>query len=424
LICQLEKQLPNLGREQIRQLLAQLERADWSDANWYSLTTPLGGAELPKQIAQKGFRDEAIALLKSALKHSPEEHKAKLMAQLTELTGKLPEQPRGEEAKSGKEWLLWAQLAWIANRLEEAKQAALQALKLGVALEDQAEALRILAQVDPELALGQISERLSNFLVTQPNTDPPNHLVMLADVLFQIAEKRKELAAKVLPLLERACKFSEGMMVNRFYELALVHFWAGNNWQGIATLFEPLDKGKYQRNLGKVMGAIVRADVPEGTRREIARHLSSYLKNRKVPLSLIADELGNVRELNMLGMFDPKTRQMVVSVAIDGLVELARVLKECLEAAEGVVPRKFLEETLWKVKGFAVATKPFSQECLLPDEVAEAWWELFEAAFRKASMTSGDEKSLKQWLKRFWIEFPDLHFSQTVWFERLKKLAE
>lgn len=83
----------------------------------------------------------------------------------------------------------------------------------------------------------------------------------------------------------------------------------------------------------------------------------------------------------------------------------------------------FLEQTLWQVKRFAITAKQFSQERLL-DEVANAWWGLFEAAFNKAVKASGDEKSLKQWLRQLWIERPDTDFSKTIWFERLKKLAE
>ncbi len=126
----------------------------------------------------------------------------------------------------------------------------------------------------------------------------------------------------------------------------------------------------------------------------------------------------------MLGSFNPQTRQPIVNVAFDSLVELAQILRQRVEAAEGIVPREFLEQTLWQVMRFAVTTKPFSQERLLPEEVTEAWWKLFEAAFHKAVKTSGDAKSLKQWLRQFWIERPDTAFSKTVWFERLKKLAE
>jgi len=98
LICQLRERLPQIDREQLRQLISQLEQADWSDAN----LCPLTFFQLPKRIADKGFRDEAIALLQIAIKHAPQEQKANLMAQLTELTGKLPEQPKGSEAKDGK----------------------------------------------------------------------------------------------------------------------------------------------------------------------------------------------------------------------------------------------------------------------------------------------------------------------------------
>ncbi|MCS7187473.1 MAG: hypothetical protein RMK89_11045, partial [Armatimonadota bacterium] len=114
----------------------------------------------------------------------------------------------------------------------------------------------------------------------------------------------------------------------------------------------------------------------------------------------------------------------VVSVSPDGLIELAQVLRQRLETAEGIVPRGFLEQALWKVRQFATLTKPFSQERLLPDDVVEAWWKLFDAAFKKAAKTAGDEKSIKQWLRQFWIERPDTDFSKTVWFERLKKLVE
>ncbi|MCS7265590.1 MAG: hypothetical protein NZ805_12240, partial [Armatimonadetes bacterium] len=190
------------------------------------------------------------------------------------------------------------------------------------------------------------------------------------------------------------------------------------------VLFEQLDKGKPEWKLRKVFGAMVRSDVPEEARRQIAKHLSDYLQSRKISLSMIADELSNVWELNLLSSFDPQTRQLVVNVAPDSLIELAQILKQRLETAEGVVPRDFLERTLQQLKHFAVAIKPFSQKRLLPDEVVEAWWNLFEAAFKKAAKNAGDEKSLKQWLRQFWIERPDTAFRKTVWFERLKKLVE
>jgi len=420
LICQIRQQLPQLDQNSLRQLLSALERANWSDANW----CPLTFGQLPKQLADRGFRDETISLLQIALKHAPEQHKANLMTQLTELMGRLPERPRGEEAKEGKAWLVRAQTAWRTQRGEEAKQAALKALELGLSLEDQAEALRILAEVDPEVALKQIQQRLPKFLVTQPNTDPPNHLLWLANAIYRVAEARKDLAADVAPLLERACNFAEGMRVNIFAELALVHFWAGNNLRGIAILFEPLDKGKPQWNLREVIGVMVRSDVPQEARRQISEHLKSYLRSQKVSLSTIADEIGSVRELNLLGSFNPQTRRSLVEVAPESLMALAKLLMEHLREFEGIVPSQFLEKVLHLVRHFAVVKKPFSQERLLPDGAVDAWWELFEAAFKKAARTQADAQSLKQWLRKFYVERPDTYFSQTIWFERLKKLTE
>ncbi len=423
LICQIRRNLPQIDKDRLGQLLAALERANWSDANWCPLIFGLP-MPLAKELAQRGFREEAIKLLQIAIKHVPEEHKANLMAQLTELTGKLPERPKGEEAKDGKAWLLQAQIAWRTQRHEEAKQAALKALELGLPLEDQAEALKVLAEVAPEDALKQIQQRLPNFLVTQPNTEPPNHLLKLANTIYRIAETRKDLAADAAPLLERACNFSEWMMVNTFSELALVHLWAGNKLRGITVLFEQLDKGKPQWNLRKVIGAMVRSDVPPEARRQISEHLRSYLLSRKVSLSTIADEIGSVQELNSLGLFNPQTRRLLVEVAPESLTTLAKLLMEHLREFEGIVPHEFLEKVLHLVRGFAVVKKPFSQERLLPDEVVDAWWELFEAAFKKAARTQSDAQSLKQWLRKFYVERPDTYFSQTVWFERLRKLAE
>jgi len=420
LICQLRERLPQIDRKQLRQLISQLEQADWSDANW----CPLTYLQLPKRIADKGFHDEAIALLQIAIKHAPQEQKANLMAQLTELTGKLLEQPKGSEAKDGKAWLIHAEAAWKAGRRDEAKLAALKALEFGLPVKEQVDALRLIAPSDPELALKLISEQLPKFLFAEPNIDPPNHLTGLAEVLFEISEARKDLAAKVAPVFERISNFSEGMKINTYSQLALVHFWAGNKSQGIKILFEQLDKGKPEWNLHKVMGVMIRADVPEDVRSEIAQRLSSYIQSRKVSLSVLARELGNVRELTLLGSFDPRTRRSLLEISPDGLVALAHLLKRQLGAAETVVPREFLEETLRRVHSFALVKKPFSQERLLPDEVVNAWWELFEAAFRKASKMPDAAKSLKQWLRMFWVERPDTEFSKTVWFEKLKSLAE
>jgi tetratricopeptide (TPR) repeat protein len=420
LICQLRERLPQIDREQLRQLISQLEQADWSDAN----LCPLTFFQLPKRIADKGFRDEAIALLQIAIKHAPQEQKANLMAQLTELTGKLPEQPKGSEAKDGKAWLIQAQAAWMAGRHNEAKQAALKALEFGLSVNEQVDALKVLASSDPELALKLVSEQLSKFLVAEPNIDPPNHLVMLADVLFEISKARKDLAAKVVPVLERISNFSEGTKINTYSQLALVHFWAGNKMQGITILFEQLDKGKTEWNLHKVMGVMIRADVPEDVRNEIAQRLGSYIQSRRVSLSTLARELADVGELTLLGLFDPRTRRSLLEISPDGLIALARLLKRQLDATETIIPREFLEETLRRVHHFALVKKPFSQERLLPDEVVNAWWELFEAAFQKASKTPNAAKSLKQWLRQFWVERPDTEFSKTVWFEKLKSLAE
>jgi tetratricopeptide (TPR) repeat protein len=420
LICQLRERLPQIDREQLRQLISQLEQADWSDAN----LCPLTFFQLPKRIADKGFRDEAIALLQIAIKHAPQEQKANLMAQLTELTGKLPEQPKGSEAKDGKAWLIQAQAAWMAGRHNEAKQAALKALEFGLSVNEQVDALKVLASSDPELALKLVSEQLSKFLVAEPNSDTPNHLIRLADVLFEISKARKDLAAKVVPVLERVSNFSEGTKINTYSQLALVHFWAGNKMQGITILFEQLDKGKPEWNLHKVIGVMIRADISEDVRSEIAQRLGSYIQSRRVSLSTLARELGNVRELTLMGSFDPRTRRSLLEISPDGLVALARLLKRQLDATETIIPREFLEETLRRVHHFALVKKPFSQERLLPDEVVNAWWELFEAAFQKALKTPGAAKSLKQWLRQFWVERPDTEFSKTVWFEKLKGLAE
>jgi len=420
LICQLRERLPQIDREQLRQLISQLEQADWSDANWCPLTV----FQLPKQIANKGFRDEAIALLQIAIKHAPQEQKANLMAQLTELTGKLPEQPKGEEAKEGKAWLVHAETAWKAGKPDEARQAALKALEFGLSVKEQVDALRLIAPSDPEIVLKLVSEQLPKFLVAEPNTDPPNHLVRLANTLFEISEARKDLAAKVAPILERISNFSEGVKINTYPKLALVHFWSGNKLRGITILFEQLDKGKPEWNLHKVMGVLVRADVPEDVRKQIVQRLDSCFQSRKISLSVLAREMGNVRELTMLGSFDPRTRRSLLEISPDGLIALAHLLKRQLDAAETVVPREFLEETLRRVHSFALVKKPFSQERMLPDEVVNAWWELFEAAFRKASKTPDAAKSLKQWLRQFWVERPDTEFSRTVWFEKLKGLAE
>jgi len=169
---------------------------------------------------------------------------------------------------------------------------------------------------------------------------------------------------------------------------------------------------------------LVRADVPEDVRKQIVQRLDSYFQSRKISLSVLAREMGNVRELTMLGSFDPRTRRSLLEISPDGLIALAHLLKRQLDAAETVVPREFLEETLRRVHSFALVKKPFSQERMLPDEVVNAWWELFEAAFRKASKTPDAAKSLKQWLRQFWVERPDTEFSRTVWFEKLKGLAE
>ena len=420
LICQLREGLPQIDREQLKQLISQLEQADWSDTNW----CPLTFFQLPKQIANKGFRDEAITLLQIAIKHSPQEHKANLMAQLTELTGKLPEQPKGDEAKDGKAWLVQAQAAWMAGRYDEAKQVALKALEFGLPLSEQVDALKFIASSDPEFAFKLISEQLPKFLVTAPNTDPPNHLLSLAEVLLKISEARKDLAAKVAPVLERISDFSEGMKINTYSQLALLHFWAGNKSRGVTILFEQLDKGKPEWTLHKVMGVMIRADVPGNVRSEIAQRLSSYFQSRKVSLSTLARELSSVRELTLLGSFDPRTRRLLLEISPDGLIALAHLLKQQLDATEAIVPREFLEETLRRIHHFALVKKPFLQERLLPDEVVNAWWELFEAAFQKASKTPDAAKSLKQWLRQFWVERPDTEFSKTVWFEKLKGLVE
>ncbi len=73
---------------------------------------------------------------------------------------------------------------------------------------------------------------------------------------------------------------------------------------------------------------------------------------------------------------------------------------------------------------FAVSTKEPTRGRHLPDHVIDAWWQLFETAVRKAVRSPEDAKSLLQWMNMLWVERPDTAFGQTVWYERLKKLAE
>jgi tetratricopeptide (TPR) repeat protein len=419
LICQMQKRLNQITRDELRQSLNALAKADWSEVNW----CPFTFLRLPERLARRGFREEAIELLKLATRFAPPQEKADLMAQLTQLTGKPPETPKGEDAKDSEAWLTQAQAFWKAQRYDEAKRTALKVLEMTPSLNEQAEALRILADADPELALRLATERLPNFLVAEPHSDPPMPLQRFADALFHIAERRKDLAAQVVRPLERIVNFSPMMKVNTCYRLALTHFWAGNQLRGIAVLFEPLDKGEVAWNLRQVIGAMVRADVPENARQQIAQHLRDYLKKHRPSLSLLADELESVREIGLAGAFDAQTHKPVVELAPDSLIALATMLKECAEQAEGVMPRKFVEVALRNVKGFAVIQRPATKERFYPESVVEAWWQLFEAAFQKA-MKTGSPQSLKRWLRQFYLERPDTDFSQTVWFERLKKLAE
>lgn len=418
LICEIVKLMPKITGDQLRQLLSELEKADWKDVN----LCPLTSKRVPEVLANKGFLNEAISLLQLALKHAPDEQKANLMAQLAKLTGKLPKPPEGAEARDGKAWLIQARAVWMAGKLDEAKQAALKALDLGLDLNEQVDALKIVANSDPELALQLISERLSKFLVSEPNSDPPMHLILLSEVLCQIAKSRKDLATKVAPLIERVSNFSRGTFINTFSLTALVYFWAGDHLRGIETLFRPLGEGELNMNLGKVLGLMVLADVPKSARDQIAKRLDNYLKNRQVSLSTLATEL--IREINLASSYDPYTRRPAAELAPDGLTALAQILERRLEAAEGVIPRKFLEQVLTKLHLFVSLKNPLTQERLIPDEVVNAWWKLFESSFHKAAKTPDAEKSLKQWLRRFYIESPDTAFSQTIWFERLKKLTE
>lgn len=420
LICEIVKLMPQITGDQLRQLISELEKADWKGVN----LCPLTSKGVPEVLANKGFLNEAISLLQLALEHAPDEQKANLMAQLAKLTGKLPKPPKGAEAQDGKAWLIQARAVWMAGKLDEAKQAALKALELGLDLKEQVDALKIVANSDPELALQLISERLSKFLVSEPNSDPPVHLILLSEVLCQIAESRKDLATKVAPLIERVSNFSRGTFLNTFSLTALVHFWAGNHLRGIETLFRPLDEGELNMNLGKVLGLMVLADVPKSARDQIAKRLDDYLKNHQVSLSTLATELRDTRAINLAGSYNPYTRQPAVELAPDGLTALAQILEQRLEAAEGVIPREFLEQVLMKLHFFVSLKKPFTQERLIPDEVVNAWWKLFESSFHKAAKTPDAEKSLKQWLRQFYIERPDTAFSQTIWFEKLKKLAE
>ncbi|MGQ9462013.1 MAG: hypothetical protein ACUVRR_02970 [Candidatus Fervidibacter sp.] len=334
LICQIVKLMPQITSDQLRQLLSELEKADWKGVN----LCPLTYMRVPEVLANKGFLKEAISLLQLALEHAPDEQKANLMAQLAKLTGKLQKPPEGAEARDGKAWLIHARAVWMAGKLDEAKRIALKALELGLDLEEQVGALKIVANSDPELALQLISERISKFLVSEPSSDPPTHLILLSEVLCQIAESRKDLATKVAPLIERVSNFSRETFLNTFSLTALVHFWAGNHLRGIETLFRPLDEGELNMNLRKVLGLMVLADVPKSARDQIAKRLDNYLKNRQVSLSTLAAELGNT----IAGSYNSYICRPDVELAPDSLTALAQILERRLEAAEGVIPRGFL----------------------------------------------------------------------------------
>ncbi len=419
LVCQMVQGSQTASWEQIQQWLKMLERADWSEVNWCPLTAAVGHVNLPQRLAQRGFTQEAIQLLQIALRHAPESQKARLTARLIELQGKVAPP---KDAEDGKAWLMHAQALWQARRTEEAKAAALKALEAPLSAQEQAEVLYILAQMDPSLALKHIKERLSNFLVAEPNIDPPLHLTQIASALFTIAEQRKDLAAEAAPLLERAVNFSPTMRVNHCQKLALVLFWAEKPLQGVTLLFEPLDKGTAA--FREVFNALLRPDIPAEGHKVILQHLDDYLRTRRPSLSLLAEELNWLKVDDLLRALRENAPQEAVQPTIDNLVALANLLRRCVETAEGVVPREFLERVMWQVHRFAVSTKEPTRGRHLPDHVIDAWWQLFEVAVRKAVRSPEDAKSLLQWMNMLWVERPDTAFGQTVWYERLKKLAE
>lgn len=421
LICQMVQNVATASREQVREWLRALEQADWTDVNWCPLGM-MSHVNFPHRLAQRGFREEAVQLLQLALRHAPENQKATLLARLAELGGeiRLPENTRNSKA-----WLTHAKAMWQAHRNEEAKEAALKALSMPLSAADQAELMELLARIDPVLALRHLRERLPNFLFDDdPLTDPPLHFQRVVSALFLIAEQRKDLAPEVEPLLERTISFSPWLRLSYCYELALVLFWSKKPLQAIAALFEPLDKGRVDGHLWKILKALLRVDLSSEDHRRILQHLEGYVRSHPISLSLWAEELSWVGENRLLESLRRGEATEEVQSALNNMVSLAHLLRQIVEANQVVIPREFLEKALWRVKNLATFSKEFGGESLVPQPVIEAWWQLFETAVWKSVRSPEDAKSLHEWLHPLWVERPSTDFARTVWYERLKKLAE
>lgn len=406
-IAKLKEFSTNSTPFQVRDWLDGLEKSDdWTGVRWDEL------AGIADGLAFRYMKAEAIRLVKAAISHAPESSKKAMQTELAKLSSSREAAAETKPTTSA-DWLASAAKLRY-SKPSEAPTACVRALDSAKTLRERADALALLAEIDPADGIKRISRSINDFLVVGDNT---SSLYRIADGLVNAAYANHDYASKVIPLLDRAVEFSSNMRENCDAKRAVVHLIAGDTERGLDLLFT--GAGERYQGIGSVLGTCVRGDIPPAASTAVNKRLAAFLESAKPSLSDLSEAIYRCSEISSTS--NSYTRNGVevynTQVSPGGVKSVAVAMENYAAKQPSVVPLKLLE----RVGEVNVSVQERKD---LPSDCGAAWYHLFEALVKKSADSPDAAKSSADWLKG-WLEWRSgMDFGKTKLFAQMQALAK
>lgn len=293
------------------------------------------------------------------------------------------------------------------NHDESAPDKSAEAYKLLGKAEtslEKAQALNLLAQTEQDEALDKIEELMPQFLLSIDEGDPPNQLIQAGQAIYTAAKENRDAAKRAAVMIEQITDYSPGTKANLAEYDALVHFWAGENYKGLQSVFHKTFFADI--DYADPFAAITCNQVPPEARKLIAVRLESILLEEKPTLSKLTQAILNMERYADIRESSP-----------EGLKLVADILNNYVKIIDTIVPRKFLDKIEMNIYGY-------SQDKNIPVDVSASWCNLLESAYRKGAQKPGDMEALSMPLKKKFDNYTNDNFRNTEGYQKLKIMLD
>ncbi|MHB1456238.1 MAG: hypothetical protein ACYC0V_04920 [Armatimonadota bacterium] len=365
---------------QIRKQLKRLSRADdWGfvmDASTYMSQT----------LVNRGMRNEAIQLLQIYARRGIGGTKTSAQVELSKLTGNPPKQPAGSGAGSSSKWLYTARANRDLGRMQDARSAGLKAVRGARNPRQRVDALRFMAEVDPNGAPDLIVRYLPEFLrrIDHNDGEYQSSISDAGHALFAAAEIQRSLAPRVIPLIKRISDSGQNERHQLAKDLALVNLWAGNYDEGVRNLSDG-----FGDCLLVFFGVLVRDGLSDAARAKVLQGLKAHLASTNPTPKAVEQAISSTMEIRLDTEKRMKTGMWLSvygdALSPDGMKALAATLWRYLSTSPDSTPEA--------LKLRALAGLPFPESLAKVGKRPEGDIKPYKGASRRGNPVRGSDPS-------------------------------